>query len=120
MRTHLVKSFSFDAAHCLPGAPDGHRCRNLHGHTYRVEVEVAGEVDPDIGWFMDYGDIKKVVKPLVKRLDHVYLNDIKGLELGTAELMAKWLWDGLEAQLPGLHRIGVFETPSSGCHYYGE
>ena len=92
MKVRLTKTFRFEAAHDLPTFPEGHKCRRLHGHSYRFDVIVAGEVDPSRGYLVDYGDIKRVVDPIVRRLDHYYLNDIAGLENSTAENLSRWLW----------------------------
>src|SRR4051812_465604 len=44
MRARLTKDFTFEAAQTLPGAPEGHKCRKMHGHSFKVEVSVEGEV----------------------------------------------------------------------------
>src|SRR5438034_11783096 len=80
MKMELRKTFQFEAAHLLPHLPESHKCRRLHGHSFRVEVVVAGECDPKLGWLMDYADISEAFKPLLDRLDHYYLNEIPGLE----------------------------------------
>ncbi|MBN2723248.1 MAG: 6-carboxytetrahydropterin synthase QueD [Deltaproteobacteria bacterium] len=116
----LSKQFSFEAAHRLPKAPEGHKCRNLHGHSFRFDVEVMGPVDPETAWFMDYKDISSVAKPIADELDHTYLNEIPGLEDGTSEILARWIWKRLEKNIEGLHRITVYETVNSRCDYYGE
>ena len=54
MRVELCRKYNFSAAHYLPNAPEGHRCRRLHGHSYEIEVALRGEVDPHSGWLMDY------------------------------------------------------------------
>jgi len=117
MRTRILRKFSFDAAHDLPHFPEGHKCRNLHGHTYQVEVVLEGEVDPAVGYFMDYGDLKKAIAPVEARLDHRYLNDIPGLAISTAENLAKWIYDALKPDLPELVMIRLFETPQNGVEY---
>lgn len=99
--------------------PEGHKCRRLHGHSFRFDVVVEGEVDPAKGYLIDYGDIKKVAEPLVKRLDHYYLNEIEGLSNPTAEVLAKWIWDQLKPSLPLLAAIVVHETCTSMCEYRG-
>ncbi len=119
-KVHLVKSFSFDAAHSLPLAPDGHKCRCVHGHGFRFEMEFAGPVDPARGWFLDYHEISALGKELTARLDHKMLNEIPGLEAGTSEVLAVWIWNEAVSRLPGLTRVSVFETASSACHYHGE
>jgi 6-pyruvoyltetrahydropterin/6-carboxytetrahydropterin synthase len=115
----IYKEFTFEAAHLLPNVPAGHKCGRLHGHSFRVEVHVAGELDATLGWIMDYADIKKLVKPVIARLDHYYLNDIPGLENPTSEVIARWLWRELKAVLPQLSKIVVKETCTSGCIYSG-
>ncbi|MFC6881535.1 MULTISPECIES: 6-carboxytetrahydropterin synthase QueD [Actinomadura] len=115
----IFREFTFEAAHRLPNVPDGHKCARLHGHSYRVEVHVSGEVDPVMGWLMDFAEIKAAVKPVIDRLDHYYLNEVPGLENPTSEQLAKWIWDQLAARLP-LSAVMVRETCTSGCVYRGE
>ena len=119
MIVRLSKSFRFEAAHDLPTFPPDHKCRRLHGHSFRFDVVVEGEVDPAKGYLIDYGDIKKVADPLVRRLDHYYLNEIEGLSNPTSEVLAKWLYDHLKPSLPMLAEIIVHETCTSMCEYRG-
>lgn len=119
MVVRLSKMFRFEAAHDLPTFPDGHKCRRLHGHSFRFEVVVEGEVDPKKGYLIDYADIKAAADPLVKRLDHYYLNEIEGLHNPTSEVLAKWLWERLKPTLPLLSAIIVYETCTSTCEYRG-
>ncbi|RMF84665.1 MAG: 6-carboxytetrahydropterin synthase, partial [Planctomycetota bacterium] len=76
MHVRLSKTFTFEAAHLLPTFPEGHKCRRLHGHSFRVDVVVAGEVDEQRGYLIDYGEIKQAFAPLRAALDHRYLNEI--------------------------------------------
>ncbi len=119
MIVRLSKSFRFEAAHDLPTFPPDHKCHRLHGHSFRFDVVVEGEVDPAKGYLIDYGDIKKVVDPLVRRLDHYYLNEIEGLSNPTSENVARWLWDRLKPLLPQLSSLIVHETCTSTCEYRG-
>ena len=116
----LRKDFRFEAAHRLPKAPADHKCSRLHGHSFCIEIAVAGTVDPETGWLMDFGDLKTAFAPLHDQLDHRYLNEIPGLENPTSERLAQWLWQRLKAALPGLCRIVVQETRQSGCVYSGD
>lgn len=117
MRVSLVKSFTFEAAHALPTFPPGHKCRRLHGHSFRVEVVVSGAVDPARGYLLDYGDIKQACEPVRQQLDHYYLNEIPGLENPTSEMIAAWIWARLKPALPLLSRVVVHETCESRCEY---
>jgi 6-pyruvoyltetrahydropterin/6-carboxytetrahydropterin synthase len=119
MKVSLSKSFRFEAAHDLPTFPDGHKCRRLHGHSFRFDVIVEGEVDEKLGYLIDYGEIKKVVDPLVRRLDHFYLNEIEGLGNPTSENLARWIWRELQPRLSLLSCIVVYETCTSACEYRG-
>jgi 6-pyruvoyltetrahydropterin/6-carboxytetrahydropterin synthase len=116
----IFKEFTFEAAHLLPNVPPGHKCRRLHGHSFRVEITVRGPVDPHIGWVMDFADLKHAFQPLHDQLDHHYLNDIVGLENPTSEVLARWVWQRLRPSLPTLSQVIVRETCTSGCIYRGE
>jgi len=120
MRAELRKSFQFEAAHLLPLLPEDHKCRRLHGHSFCVDIVIAGECDPKLGWLMDYAEVSKAFKPLWEQLDHRYLNEVEGLENPTSEIISKWIWDRLKPQLPLLEQIMVAETCNSSCVYRGE
>ena len=116
----VFKDFTIDCAHSLPNVPDGHKCKNVHGHTYKIRVVLKGEIDPVLGWVFDFAEIKTAFEPLKEILDHKYINDVDGLENPTAENLAIWIWNRLAALLIPLHEIWVFETPTSGTVYRGE
>jgi len=119
MKVRLTKDFMFEAAQTLPCAPEGHKCRQMHGHSFKVEVVVAGECDPKLGWLMDYADISAAFKPIWQRLDHFYLNNIPGLKNPTSENLAVWIWQRLKPRLPLLTEVVVAETCQSRCVYRG-
>jgi 6-pyruvoyltetrahydropterin/6-carboxytetrahydropterin synthase len=120
VRVELSNTFAFEAAHRLPTFPEGHKCRRLHGHSFRVEVRVTGDVDEKPGYLIDYGQIKAACEPALEQLDHQYLNDIAGLEIPTAENLARWIWQRLQPRLPLLSAVIVRETCTSACEYRGE
>jgi 6-pyruvoyltetrahydropterin/6-carboxytetrahydropterin synthase len=115
----LFKVFQIEAAHRLPQVPAGHKCSRVHGHSFRIEVHVSGPVDPQMGWVMDFADIKQAFAPVFDALDHRYLNDIPSLDNPTSENLAIWIWNALKPELPLLSRIVVHETCTSGCSYGG-
>lgn len=113
----LHKQFRFESAHLLPNVPEGHKCRRLHGHSYRVTIWVRGDVGDESGWVMDFAELSAAFAPLHEQLDHRYLNEVDGLENPTSERLAIWIWERLA--LPGLARVDVHETCTSGCRYEG-
>ncbi|MCI4666560.1 MAG: 6-carboxytetrahydropterin synthase QueD [Bacteroidia bacterium] len=123
MAVLITKKFKFEAAHYLPTMPEGHKCRRLHGHSFKIEVNLLGDIDPVTGLLMDFGDIKKVVKPFIDKLDHWCINEIgeqDGDELlknPSSENLAKWFFQTLNPLLPGLYSVVVHETCTSRCEY---
>ena len=115
----IYKAFTIEAAHRLPNLPENHKCYRLHGHSFKIEVHVTGEVDQNTGWIMDFADISAAFKPLFERLDHHYLNEIEGLENPTSENLARWIWRQLKPALPLLSSVVVQETCTAGCVYEG-
>jgi len=119
MNVQLIKSFQFEAAHRLPHVPRTHKCHRLHGHSFKVEVLVAGPCDPRMGWLIDYAEVSAAFQPIWKKLDHHYLNEIKGLENPTSENLAAWIWRRLKPKLTLLQSVTVAETCQSRCVYHG-
>lgn len=115
----IFREFTFEAAHRLPNVPEGHKCGRLHGHSYRIVVHVRGQIGADTGWVMDFGDLSDAFGPIRDQLDHHYLNEIAGLENPTSEILARWIWDRLAANL-ALSAVAVQETCTCGCVYRGE
>jgi 6-pyruvoyltetrahydropterin/6-carboxytetrahydropterin synthase len=120
VRVRLIKEYRFEAAHRLPRVPAGHKCARLHGHSFKVELAIAGPVSSETGWFIDYGDLDALWQPIHDRLDHHYLNEVEGLDNPTSEVLAKWLWDRLRPGLPSLERVIVHETCDARCEYEGD
>ena len=116
----IFKQFSIEAAHWLPHVPEGHKCARMHGHSFQIEVHVAGPVDARLGWVMDFAEIKAAFAPVEERIDHYCLNEVPGLENPTSENLARWIWNELRPALAGLSKVVVRETCTSGCVYCGE
>lgn len=103
--TRIGRTYRFESAHFLPNVPDGHRCRNLHGHNYRIEVEFSGPLDQR-GFVRDFAEIDAVMAPLLAQVDHRLLNDVPGLGNPSAEIIARWFLD----RLPHASRVRVWEN----------
>ncbi len=94
--TTIGRTYRFESAHRLPLLPATHKCHHLHGHNYRVEVRVAGELD-ERGFVLDFAELDAALLPLIKQVDHKLLNDVPGLENPTAELIAAWFLERLSS-----------------------
>lgn len=122
----ITKKFDFEAAHYIPVFPENHKCRRMHGHSFKVEVKVKGEINSELGILIDFADIKAVVKPYIDLLDHDCLNELaerEGIELlknPTSENICIWLYKEIKPQLDILHSVVVKETCTSGCEYWEE
>jgi 6-pyruvoyltetrahydropterin/6-carboxytetrahydropterin synthase len=119
MNVELTKEFRFEAAHRLPRVPEGHKCSRMHGHSYKVEIEARGAIDPTSGWFIDYAVLDDAWAPLHAQFDHRCLNDVPGLENSTSENLAVFIWNALRPRIPQLSAVTVWETADGKCTYRG-
>jgi len=125
--------FRFEAAHRLYGYNGP--CGRIHGHTYAVEVTLRGETLDWRGMLIDFGELKRVVCPLMDKWDHRLLlhkeDSLTGLlnpysyclfpMNPTAEVMARMVWEEVKRKLPtGVHvdNVRVYETPDCWVDYY--
>ncbi len=115
----IFKQFTFDSAHFLPLVPDSHKCKQIHGHTYKLTIYLEGSVEPSTGWIIDFSDVKNAVNKVLEIVDHKMLNNVEDLENPTCELLAVWLWDKIKTSIPLLRKIELYETPTSGVIYEG-
>jgi 6-pyruvoyltetrahydropterin/6-carboxytetrahydropterin synthase len=109
----LKREFSFDAAHRLERYHG--KCENLHGHTYRLSVEIEGLPDAE-GMIVDFAQVKETVdREVISKFDHSYLNDT--IRQPSAENIARFVFERLEPLLKGpnysLSAVQVWETPKS-------
>lgn len=116
----VSKEFRFEAAHSLPHLPEGHKCKRLHGHSYRVVVICRGELD-DRGFVVDYAEIAAAVLPITDgMLDHRNLDEVLAANRGgpsTAENLAAWIYPRIKKALPSLYQIEVHETATTLVRY---
>ena len=111
------KEYRFEAAHFIHNHPG--RCRNLHGHSYRLFVSVEGPVDAETGMVLDFEGLSRIVREQVlQKLDHHFLNDL--IPLPTSENISAWIWEQLKPELPGLCQLELFETADNCVIHRGE
>ncbi len=112
---HIRKRFRFEAAHLLPYHLG--KCARPHGHSYRLDVAVAGPVQPEgaaRGMIMDFDDLRALVhREVIESLDHRSLNDV--IDNPTCERILQWIWERLDAVLPGLEELVLWETATSSA-----
>jgi 6-pyruvoyltetrahydropterin/6-carboxytetrahydropterin synthase len=119
------KTFRFEAAHALLGWPEDHKCRRLHGHSYKVEL-VTGTKDgydpARPGALIDFAEVSAWFKREVfDKLDHRYLNDVLGWENPTAEHLCVWIAERFIKTGPPrakLVRVRLWETEDSFAEYF--
>lgn len=131
----ITKEFRFEAAHRLLNMPEGHQCARLHGHSYRVEVELQAERVDGRGFVADYGDLAPLGRWLDWRFDHrtllaegdplISVLKAGGFESSVVELPvnpsaenlaeAVFLWCSLN--LPGVVAVRVYETAKTMAEY---
>lgn len=131
MKARITKTFTFDAGHRLMLHPG--LCNNLHGHTYRLEVSLSGEMNPETGMVMDFKHLKDLVNKRIELMDHaMILNEkdsfvidfcrrnrykIYTMPIGsepTAENIAQVFKDALQSQfIQFIINIKLWETPTS-------
>lgn len=117
---NICKEFRFDAAHQLDAGPDGDpRYRQIHGHSYQVEVWARGTRN-ERGWVIDMGEFERRIEQTKVKVDHVFLNEIVDMGAPTMENIAYFIWRDLD-DLHGLHKVVVKRGQNGeSCEYLGE
>lgn len=119
MSMEIFCDFSLQCGHELPNTPENHKCHRRHrrhGHNYQIRLYVGGEIDPDLGWVIDYADVQNLWCDVVRsKLDHTWLNDT--IPNATCENLALWIWQQLQPKLPAnvrITKIRLQEYPTTG------
>lgn len=111
MKTVIVKRFTFEAAHKIPHHTG--KCKNIHGHSYVLEVSVSGEVQTsgnEEGMVMDFKTLSEVVdREIINQWDHHYLNDIVSFT-PTAELLAQECFRRIKNAGISVCKVKLWET----------
>jgi 6-pyruvoyltetrahydropterin/6-carboxytetrahydropterin synthase len=112
---------SFSSAHQLKGYRG--KCEAVHGHNWKVEVEVQGERLNNIGLLIDFADLKRILKSVIDPLDHVLLNEVEAFrdKNPSSELLARHIYQQLKGALPAgidIATVTVWESDSAKAIYY--
>ncbi len=119
MKVELRVKAEFEAAHSLSGVlPPEHRCAEMHGHRYEVEVAVSGVIHD--GMLVEYETIKAELGTVLGIVDHRVLD--KTVSPSTTENLCWWLWNSLKSTKIGhlLSEVRVQETSGTCCVYRGD
>lgn len=111
----ITKEFGFEAAHQLHGLPEGHQCARLHGHSYKVIVELQSEFVEGAGFVEDYGQLNDIKRYIRDNLDHRNLNDM--MVQPTAENLARELFYIFRVWHMKLTAVTVKETEKTSATY---
>ncbi len=115
---------TFSAGHALRGYKG--KCENVHGHNYRVQITLEGPELDNIGLLVDFTHVKRVMRELIKRLDHQFINDLEPFTTvnPSAENMAKYFFEEVSKELkempPGakVKDVVIWETDTANARYY--
>lgn len=117
----LSKQFRFDAAHTLDRVIETESSRRIHGHSYRAEVFVRGQLDPTTGMVIDLGLLQRTMEDARDALDHRFLDEVNDLGPSTMENLSRWIWNRLSPVIGNLHKVTVYRDSSGeACSYWGE
>ena len=115
----LTKSFTFEAAHSLPGTTLGAASEEIHGHSFRAEVAVRGRPDPANGMVLDLGLLERAIAEVRKSLDHKLLNKVEGIRQPTLENLSRFVFDRVQ-HAGQIARVSIFrDSCGESCTYYG-
>jgi len=115
----IGRRFSFSAAHHLEGLPPGHKCARVHGHTYGIEVCLAGGELDDAGFVADFADLDPLGGYIAAELDHRDLNEALPVQ-PSSENIARHLFLWCHANLAAGHQVAavrVSESPRTWAVY---
>jgi 6-pyruvoyltetrahydropterin/6-carboxytetrahydropterin synthase len=120
----ISKQFRFESAHTLHRGTDGETTRDaskrIHGHSYRAEVVVRGNADPDTGMVVDFGTLDRAIEQARTGLDHHFLNEVPDLGPATMENLSIWIWRRVAANCSSLSRVTVYrDSTGETCSYFG-
>ncbi len=118
----LTVEVGFAAAHQLRGYKG--KCENLHGHNWRVQINVLAERLNDIDIAIDFHDLRSIAGEIVAPLDHAFLNDVFPFteKNPSSENIAKWIFDTLKKKINNdnlrVAAVTVWESETASASYY--
>lgn len=115
----ITKHFHFSASHQIRSLPNGHPCKELHGHNYIVIIELCSRELNEYGFVVDLSELASLKEMIDTNLDHKHLNDVLPYE-PTTENLARFLYDWAKTRWAQTCCIKVSETPKIWAEYSEE
>lgn len=113
---NLKHQFRIESARFLPRLPEGHPCKQIHGHSFLITLELeSSSLQPELDWLIDFNEVAEIAKPWLAKLDHKLLNEVPGLENPTSENLCVYLFKNLKPGLRQLKKVSVQETADTEC-----
>lgn len=113
---NLKHQFRIESARFLPRLPEGHPCKQIHGHSFLITLEIESpSLHPELEWLIDFNQVSEAAKPVLKLLDHQLLNEVPGLENPTSENLCLYIFRKLKPQLQQLKKVSIQETLDTEC-----
>ena len=117
----IYRTYTLHSARFIPTLDTNHPCSKMHGHTFKIIIEIDGSIDEQTGFVMDFYDLDIIVNDkIINKIDHKILNDIEGLENPSSEHLSVWIWNQLIVHIPILSEITVSEDIGTGIKYSGQ
>jgi len=117
----IYRTYTIHSARFIPTLDSIHPCSKMHGHTFKIIIELNGPINKKTGFVMDFYDLDIIVnEKVIKEIDHKVLNEIKGLENPSSEFLSVWIWGKLIDSIPILSEVTISEEHGTGIRYSGE
>ena len=117
----IYRTYTMHSARFIPTLDSTHPCSKMHGHTFKILIELDGPINKKTGFVIDFYDLDIIINDkIAKKIDHKVLNDIEGLQNPSSEYLSIWIWNQLIESIPILSQITVSEDHGTGIKYSGE
>ena len=117
----IFRTYTIHSARFIPTLNSNHPCSTMHGHTFKIIIEIDGPIDKQTGFVMDFYDLDTIINnKIINKIDHKVLNEIKGLENPSSEFLSIWVWNQLIKDIPFLSQVTISEDHGTGVKYSGK
>lgn len=111
----IWKEQRFESALKLSHLSKSDKRKKMHGHSYLIRLHLKADLDQVMGWTVDYGDVKRIFKPIYEQLDHHQLDQLPGIKKADNASLLYWIKNKMSPLLPQLDRIDLYSLPGCGA-----